>query len=84
MKNPQYSHVAVCQPPELLHTKRLLLDVVLSEESRLTSHHLLDGRINYQFIYVIVGTTRLPALRWNHLKGKRARQKDRERDRKLQ
>lgn len=71
MNNPQHSHVAVCQPPELLHTKRLLLDVVLSEEPRLASYHLLDRSINYQIIYVVVGATGLPAFRWNDLKKKK-------------
>lgn len=64
---PSYWHVTVGQSSELLHTKRLLLDVVLSEEPWLASHHLLDGSINHQIIYVVIGTPRLPAFRGNHL-----------------
>lgn len=77
MKNPQHSHVAVCQPPELLHAKRLLLDVVLSEEPRLASYHLLDRSINYQIIYVVVGATGLPAFRWNDLKKEKEKKEQR-------
>lgn len=68
MKKRRCSHVTVCQPPELLHAERLLLDVVLSEEPRLARYHLLDRSINHQIIYIVVGTTRLPAFWWNHLR----------------
>lgn len=75
MKKRRCSHVTVCQAPELLHAKRLLLDVVLSEEPGLASYHLLDGSVDHQIVYVIVGTTRLPAFWWNHLKREEKRKK---------
>lgn len=62
-KNPAWhSHVTVGQAPELLHTERLLLDVVLSEEPRLAGHHLLNGSVDHHIVYVVVGATRLPAF----------------------
>lgn len=63
------SLVAVGQPAELLHGERLLLDVVLSEEPRLASHHLLNGRLDDEVVDVVVGASGLPAFRRDHLRG---------------
>lgn len=48
---------------------RLLLNVVLCEKSRLSGHHLLNGCRYHQIIYVIIRTSGLPFLWWDHLEG---------------
>lgn len=62
-----HSLVTIGYLAELAHSHGFLLDVVLSEEARLPGHQLLDGSRNDQVINVIVGCSRLPLLRRNHL-----------------
>lgn len=59
--------LAVGQLAVLANGHGLLLDVVLSEQSRLSSHHLRDGSWNYHVLYAVIIPPRLPALWRNHL-----------------
>lgn len=78
-KTPQHFHslVTIGDLAELTDSHGFLLYVVLSEEARLTSHQLLDGRGDDQIINIIVGCSRLPLLGRNNLQGteKRADEK---------
>lgn len=56
------SLVTVGELAELVDGHGLLLDVVLREETRLTRHHLLDGRRDDQLIDVVVRAPGLPPL----------------------
>ena len=65
-----YSLATVGQLPELLHCHGFFLDVVLSEQSRLSCDHLLNRSWNKQVVNVIIALPWLPLLRRNHLKVK--------------
>lgn len=59
--------LAVGQLAILSHSHRLLLDVVLSKQPRLPSHHLRDGGWNHHVFNGVVALPWLPALWGNHL-----------------
>lgn len=55
MLSVPYSLVTVGYPAKFSNGHRLLLDVVLGKEARLTSDHLLDRGWDDQVIDVIIG-----------------------------
>lgn len=62
-----FSLVAVGKLAELLDCHGLLLNVVLSEETRLACDNLLYGSRNHQVVNVVIGAPRLPFLWWDNL-----------------
>lgn len=62
-----FSLVAVGKLAELLDCHGLLLNVVLSEETRLACDNLLYGSRNHQIVNVVIGAPRLPFLWWDNL-----------------
>lgn len=68
-KSKRYRHslIAIGDLSELTNGHGFLLYVVLSEESRLTSHQLLDGCRDDEVINIVIGCSWLPLLGRNDL-----------------
>lgn len=64
---PIYILVTVGQLLELLHCHWLFLNVVLCEESRLASDHLLNWSRNHQIFDIIIMFSWPPLLWWDNL-----------------
>lgn len=62
-----YLLLAVGQLAVLAHSHGLLLDIVLSKQTRLPSHHLHDGSWNHHVLDSVVAPPWFPTLWWNHL-----------------
>lgn len=65
----RFSLVTVGKLSELPDRHGLLLNVVLSEESRLARYDLLYRGRNHQIVNVVVGASGLPFLWWDNLVG---------------
>lgn len=60
--------LTVSQLAIFTHSHRLLLDVILREQTRLAGHHLHDGSWDHHVLDSVVGLPRLPSLWRNHLR----------------
>lgn len=63
----KFSLLAVGKFSVLAHGHGFLLDIVLSEQTRLSSHHLRNGCWDHHVLNGFIALSWLPALRRNHL-----------------
>lgn len=60
--------LTVSQLAIFTHSHRLLLDIILCEQTRLSRHYLHDGSWDHHVLDSVVALPRLPSLWRNHLR----------------